>query len=264
MNTICWATRYTSIRWIYAALLLGVGIAITDRAIAHDSIDADDIIYGDATNYPAKSVSAGNPSPWATVPSRWTGSITFGLQQWPALGELDTEPFGEFEETGFNISGSIHRRMRHLARGELLFGGDMGWMIHESNITAPGDWQELVGDIIFLTPSAKWTFGGGRRETRFSLEAGVGLYWTLISEFLSDGGGIGTGTRHYEEYAPGGYVGMSLDVPVRFLGDVWAINVATRVHYADFDDVDAGAFGKNLGSLSGPIASLQLGMTYDW
>jgi hypothetical protein len=51
---------------------------------------------------------------------------------------------------------------------------------------------------------------------------------------------------------------------VKFLGDAWAFNVATRVHYADFGDVDADAFGKNLGSLSGPIASLQLGMTYDW
>lgn len=194
-------------------------------------------------------------------PGYWTGHVALGYQQWNAVGELDTEPLGSFDDGGWNAVGSIGRRWRKAGRGDLLFGIDLGFMMNDSDIVAPGDIGEVAADVFFLTPSVTWSFGG-RRSKRLNLEAGAGLYWAEIKEFWDTGYGAAEGTEHFEEIAPGGYLGISVDFPLPYKEKAWAMSVAARVHYADFGPVQA--FGEDLGDLDGPITTLQVGLTYDW
>ncbi len=246
MNTMSRNSGTKSARWLLAALLLGAGLAMTGRAIAEEAF-TEEMVYGEDT-------------------SRWVTAVTLGFHQWPAAAELDTQPYGEFDENGYNISGSVHRRWRHFGGGELLLGADLGLMTNESNIVAPEDHGEMAIDVFSFTPSLRWSFSGpgrnGHRPTRYNLEAGAGVYWARIAEMVQGEYGPVPNNEHYNNYAPGGYLGLSVDVPLRFLGDNWAFNTAARVHYATFGDVDA--LGRNLGGLDGPITTLQLGMTYDW
>ncbi len=192
---------------------------------------------------------------------RWTANFALGYQHWNAVGELDTEPLGSFDDGGWNAVGSVNRRWREVGRGDLLFGMDLGFMSNDSNIRAPGDIGELAADVFFLTPSMAWSFGG-RRSARLNLEVGAGLYWAEIKEFYNTGYGVAEGTEHFEEIAPGGYFGISIDLPLPVREKAWAMNIAARVHYADFGKVEA--LGRDLGDLDGPISTLQVGVTYDW
>lgn len=191
----------------------------------------------------------------------WTGNFALGYHHWNAVGDLDTEPLGSFDDGGWNAVGSFNRRWREVGRGDLLFGVDLGFMSNDSDIRVPGDIGELAADIFFLTPSMIWSVGG-RRSKRLNFEAGAGLYWAEIKEFWNTGYGAAEGTEHFEEIAPGGYLGISADFPLPVRGEAWAINFAARVHYADFGKVEA--FGRDLGDLDGPITTLQIGLTYDW
>jgi len=191
----------------------------------------------------------------------WTANIALGYQQWNAVGDLDTEPLGSFDDGGWNAVGSLNWRWRKVGPGDLLFGMDLGFMSNDSNIRAPGDFGELAADVFFLTPSVTWSIGG-RREKRLNLEADAGLYWAEIKEFWNTSYGVAEGTEHFEEIAPGGYLGISADFPLPYREKSWAVNVAARVHYADFGKVEA--FGRDLGDLDGPITTLQIGLTYDW
>ena len=188
----------------------------------------------------------------------WTGNISIGYQQWTALADLDTEKFGTFEEGGFNLSASGHGRWKYWNRSTILLGADLGLMINDSNIRAPGDSGTLSADILFITPSIRWTFGKPH-SLRINLESGLGLYWASIREFISTDYGALEGTRHFDEIAPGGYVGTSFDIP---LGKMrrWHMNFGGRVHYADFGTVNV--IGRNSGELDGPIISVQLGFSY--
>lgn len=191
----------------------------------------------------------------------WTANFALGYQRWDAVGDLDTEPLGSFDDGGWNAVGSVHGVWREVGRGDLLFGMDLGFMSNDSDIRAPGDSGQLAADVFFLTPSLTWSIGG-RRSTRLNLEAGGGLYWAEIKEFWNTGYGAAEGTEHFEEIAPGGYLGISADFPLPVREKAWAMNVAARVHYADFGKVEA--LGKDLGDLDGPITTLQIGLTYDW
>ena len=191
----------------------------------------------------------------------WTGNFALGYQRWNAVGDLDTEPLGSFDDGGWNAVGSFNRRWRKAGRGDLLFGMDLGFMSNDSDIRAPGDIGEVAADVFFLTPSVTWSFGG-RRSKRLNLEAGAGLYWAEIKEFWDTGYGVAEGTQHFEEIAPGGYLGISADFPFPYKEKAWAMNLAVRVHYADFGKVEA--FGEDLGDLDGPITTLQVGLTSDW
>jgi hypothetical protein len=191
----------------------------------------------------------------------WTANFAIGYQHWNAVGELDTEPLGTFDEGGWNVVGSVKRRWREVGHSNLLFGMDLGLMSNDSDIRAPGDLGEVAADVWFLTPSITWSVGG-RRSKRLNLEAGAGLYWAEIKEFWNTGYGVAEGTEYFEEIAPGGYLGVSADFPVPYQEKAWAFNIAARVHYADFGKVEA--FGRNLGDLDGPITTLQVGLTYDW
>jgi hypothetical protein len=192
---------------------------------------------------------------------RWTGKFGFGYQHWSAVGDLDTEPLGRFDDAGWNAFGSLERRWRRAGAGDLLFGMDLGFTTNDSNITAPGDIGEVAADVFFLTPSVTWSLGG-RRSARLNLEAGAGLYWAEIKEFWDTGYGAAAGTQHFDEIAPGGYLGISADLPLPSRDKAWAINLGVRVHYADFGKVHA--FGNALGDLDGPITMLQVGLGYDW
>jgi len=193
---------------------------------------------------------------------KWTASLGLGYQHWPAAGDLDTEPFGEFDDGGWHIYGSVHAPWRNLGSGDLRYGLDAGLMSNDSDIRAPGDIGDLAADILYLTPSLKWSFGKSGK-TRLNLEAGAGLYWAEIKEFWNSGYGVQEGTQHFEEIAPGGFLGISADFPITAGRDsTWAINLGARVHYADFGEV--GALGRDLGNLDGPITTVQIGVTYDW
>lgn len=207
------------------------------------------------------------PASWIGVATaddeigRWTGNFALGYQQWNAVGDLNTEPLGSFDDGGWNAVASVSRRWRKSIRGDLLFGMDFGFMSHDSNIVAPGDIGEVAADVFFLTPSVTWSLGG-RRSRRLNLEAGAGLYWAEIKEFWDTGYGAAEGTEHFEQIAPGGYLGVSADFPLPYKDQAWAMNLALRVHYADFGKVHA--FGDDLGDLDGPITTVQVGLTYDW
>jgi hypothetical protein len=193
--------------------------------------------------------------------ARWTANFALGYQQWNAVGDLDTQPLGSFDDGGWNAVGSVNRRWREVGRGDLSFGMDLGFMSNDSNIRAPGDIGELAADVFFLTPSMTLSFGG-RRSARLNLEVGAGLYWAEIKEFYNTDYGAAEGTEHFEQIAPGGYFGISADLPLPVREKAWAMNIGARVHYADFGKVEA--LGRDLGDLDGPISTLQVGLTYDW
>lgn len=187
-------------------------------------------------------------------------NASLGYQQWPALRDLDTQPFGTFDDGGFNISASAHIPWRNAGRSDLLLGADLGLMSHESSITAPGDFGDLTATVFYLAPSLRWSLRQSRR-LRINLEAGAGAYRADLREFIDTDFGSLEGTRHFNAWAPGGFVGVGFDVPVGQTGR-WSINTGARVHYADFGNVDA--YGADLGRLDGPITTLQLGVSYDW
>lgn len=204
---------------------------------------------------------AGTAQADAPAPARKsTASFLLGAQKWPALHDLDTHPYGTFDKTGWNLAASAHVPVGRGARGEWLVGMDLGLIDHESSITAPGDIGELSADILFLTPSLRWAFRE-RRRVRVNLEAGAGMYLVAIREFIQLDYDFVEGTRHFEQWAPGGFIGISFDVPVGRTRR-WSINTGARMHYVDFGNV--GALGTDLGRLDGPITTLQLGMSYDW
>lgn len=186
--------------------------------------------------------------------------VSLGVQQWPALHDLDTQPYGAFEETGLNLSLGIHVPWKKYPRSEWLLGMDLGLMNHESSVTAPGDWGELSADVLYLAPSVRWSWTKPRR-VRMNLETGIGMYQVSLREFIEIGYDFVEGTRHFEEWAAGGFIGASFDLPVGRTGR-WSINTGARVHFVDFGNVDA--YRTELGRLDGPITTLQLGLTYDW
>ena len=187
-------------------------------------------------------------------------NVSIGLQQWSALGDLDAQPFGTYDTDGMNLSGSAHVPWRRLGRGELLAGMDLGLMVHESDITAPGDIGTIDTDVWYFVPSLRWSLRTSKR-VRWNVEAGAGAYRAEMSEWIESGWDIIEGTRHWKAWAPGGFVGASVDLDAGRPGR-WSVNSGVRMHYADFGNVDA--FGTNVGALDGPIFAWQLGFTYDW
>jgi len=197
----------------------------------------------------------------STWPSRAMAfNVTLGVQQWPALSDLRTQPYGTFDDIGLNLSASAHVMWKQTAHSDLMLGLDLGLMGHESDITPPGDFGDLSASVLYLAPSLRWSYRD-MRFMRLNLEAGVGVYGAEIKEFINTDFGSLEGTEHFEKWAPGGYVGISFDVPVGRSGR-WSINTGARVHYADFGSV--GAFGRDLGTLDGPITTWQLGMNRDF
>lgn len=187
-------------------------------------------------------------------------NVTLGAQTWPAAAELNTQPLGTFDEVGLNLAAAVHIPWQTGKHGELLAGLELGLMSHESNIRAPGDIGDVSANVIYLAPSLRWSF----REMRFmrvNLDAGAGAYVAEIKEFVQTSFGVAEGTEHFEEWAPGGFVGISFDIPVGRTGR-WSINTGARMHLVDFGGVVA--FGADLGRLNGPITTLQLGVSYDW
>ena len=190
--------------------------------------------------------------------STLVANVSVGYQRWTALSDLDTEEFGSFEEEGFNVSVSGHGRWKRWGHSTLLLGADLGLMSHDSNIRAPGDIGKLSADVLFLTPSIRLAFGKPR-SLHLNLEAGLGLYWADIKEFVGTSYGVVEGRQHFDEIAPGAYVGASIDIPIGKKRR-WHVNLGGRVHYADFGTVNA--LGVNMGRLDGPITSAQLGFSY--
>ena len=248
MNTLIWiniiSTHLTLARCLCLSALAALGVLGANPLFAEDGLDD---FYKLEENK-----DAADPAP------RWYFNFGLGYQQWSALGDLNAGELGSFDDTGWNLNGAVHRRWRDLGGGELLLGGDLGWMSFESNITAPGDLGQLDADVYYLTPSVKWAFED-RKQRRYNLEAGAGLYWAEIKEFYSFGYTLQPGTSHWDDTAPGGYVGVSADWPVGDTGR-WAVNTALRAHFVDFGQVEA--LGTELGSLDGAITTLQVGFTF--
>lgn len=193
-------------------------------------------------------------------PTQLLLNVTLGFQQWPALADLSTQPFGTFEEDGLNVNGAAHIPWTHRNRSTFWLGFDIGIMSHESNITAPCDIGQVDTTVFYLAPSLRWSFRPSRKW-RINLEAGAGAYRVDMREFIEIGYQFVEGTRHFDAWAPGGFVGFSVDVPFGRTRR-WSLNSGARVHYADFGTVDA--FGLSAGNLDGPITSFQLGFSYDW
>lgn len=187
-------------------------------------------------------------------------NVSLGMQVWSALDDLDTEPLGRFDDSGLNLAVSAHLPWRRVARGDLLAGLDVGAMAHESDITAPGDIGSVDTILWYFAPSLRWARRTSKR-LRWNLEVGAGAYRAEMREFIELGYDFIQGTRHWNGWAAGGFVGASVDVDVGRPGH-WSVNTGLRLHHADFGDVEA--FGANLGALDGPITTWQLGLTYDW
>ncbi len=187
-------------------------------------------------------------------------SVSLGFQRWPALHDLDAHPFGDFDEDGLNLAAGLHIPWPKRGDSELLLGFDLGLMVHESDIVAPGDYGTIDTDVLYIAPSLRWKFRPSRR-LQMNLEAGVGAYHAEMREWIEIGYDFIEGTRHFSSWAPGGFVGLGFDIPVGRTGR-WSLSTGARVHLADFGNVEA--FGRDIGRLNGPITALQLGMTYDW
>jgi hypothetical protein len=187
-------------------------------------------------------------------------NLSLGFQQWPALHGLEAETFGAFDEHGLNLAGGLHWPWSTRGGSALLVGFDLGAMLHESDIVAPGDYGTIDTNVFYIAPSLRWSFHRSRR-LNVSLEAGVGAYHAEMREWIELRYDFIEGTRHFASWAPGGFVGLGMQVPVG-RRDRWSISTGARVHLADFGNVEA--FGRDIGRLDGPITTFQLGMNYEW
>ena len=197
---------------------------------------------------------------WVTT-HRGRYEIAIGGHIWPGLTDLVAAGGGEFDEAGFNVNLAAHWPVRRLSGSELLAGVDLGIMTNDSNIRFIS--EPLSARNAYLVPSLKWMFGHGHR---YSLDAGLGYYIQDVAEVLVEYP-LYAETVLWEEAAPGGYIGGTLDFrggdPAKSRG----LMVSLKVHFVDFGTVrDEGrlppTLGQNAGDLAGPIYMAQVG--YRW
>lgn len=180
----------------------------------------------------------------------WLWSISGGLVGWGNLGDIESQSGGGFDDLGFGVELSGHKRVAKWGKADVLVGVDLGFFTIDSDIR--GIYNDLAQRGLYLTPSVK--LGFGERNQNF-LEAGAGWYNTDFAE-------INCFAVYYyceELDAPfdANTVGAYLGFRAR-LGKVAFISV--RAHQVDFGQVSG--IDTVATSLTGPFYSLFVGASF--
>jgi hypothetical protein len=189
--------------------------------------------------------------------NRYQARLMLGVTHWNGLSDIDTGGNGSFDEYGFNLEFSVHGRVTEVFGRDLLVGADLGLWSHESDVFAVQ--EDLTVRGLYLTPSLRLVFGSPR-STRVNLETGAGLYMVDFTEIIDSGYYYVEGEEKFDSSALGGYVGVSADIPVNMWGTELDVSVATKVHFADFGEVEG--LGPEPTNLNGPIFMLQAGVAF--
>ncbi len=188
--------------------------------------------------------------------SPWEWAFGIGAMSWSDLGDVQSTIGGDFDNYGFALDMSLHRRVE-VGDATLLIGGDLGFFSTESDI--PGIFEDLVQRGVYVTPSMRLRFGDSNRSY-LDLEAGAGWYNTDFAEIDCDnygtilGGPVCTEINDpFDSNAFGGYVG------VRTGFSKW-LTVGLRAHFADFGQVSG--LPTISGELEGPVYALMIGARF--
>ena len=188
--------------------------------------------------------------------SPWEWAFGIGAMSWSDLGDVQSTLGGNFDDIGFGLDMSVHRKV-DVGDATLLLGADLGFFSTDSKI--PGIYEDLIQRGVYLTPSARLRFGNSGRG-HIDLEAGAGWYNTDFAELdCTDynvvlGGPVCTEINDpFDSNAFGGYVG------IRGGFNKW-FTAGFRAHFADFGEVTG--LPTVTGELGGPFYTLMFGARF--
>ncbi len=228
---------------------------MNDRTIARKGLTPSrrSLLVGLAACFMAGTVHA---ETLEKLESPWEWGFALGATSWSDLGDVQSSLGGDFDEYGFALDMSVHRKV-DVGDATLLLGADLGFFSTDSRI--PGIFEDLIQRGVYLTPSMRLRFGESGRG-HFDLEAGAGWYNTDFAELDCNdynpalGGPVCTEINDpFDSNAFGGYVG------VRGGFNKW-FTAGFRAHFADFGEV-TGLPTVN-GDLSGPVYTLMFGARF--
>ena len=186
----------------------------------------------------------------------WEWAFGLGVMSWSDLGDVQSSLGGDFDDIGFALDMSVHRKV-DLGDTTLLLGADLGFFSTDSKI--PGIFEDLIQRGVYLTPSARLRFGESGRG-HIDLEAGAGWYNTDFAELDCDnynvvlGGPVCTEINDpFDSNTFGGYVG------IRGGFNKW-FTAGFRAHFADFGEVTG--LPTVSGDLGGPVYTLMFGARF--
>ena len=196
----------------------------------------------------------------ADVPEKsqgaWEWAFGLGVTSWSDLGDVQSSLGGSFDDVGFALDMSVHRRIE-AGDATLLLGADLGFFSTDSGI--PGIFEDLVQRGVYLTPSVRLRFGESARG-HLDLEAGAGWYNTDFAEVDCEnqgtiiGGPVCTDINEpFDANAFGSYIGVRGGFNKYFTAGL-------RVHFADFGEVTG--LPTVSGDLGGPVVTLMFGARF--
>lgn len=177
-------------------------------------------------------------------------TATIGAMNWSDLSDLDPAGSGDFNDTGFAIGMSVHRKIGHWGSADVLAGGDLGFFSTDSNIEGISDDYSQRG--LYLTPSLKFRFGNPN-ALYYTVQLGAGWYEVDIAELDCDSFGCPEISEPFNADEFGGFIGIGAG-----LGNGLIIGI--QAHFADFGEVSG--LGTDAGELGGPFYMLNIG--YAW
>lgn len=192
------------------------------------------------------------------TPDRGRVGISLGLGLWPDVGDLRPFLGGSFDDAGAAVDLAFHWPVARLGAATVLAGGNVGGVFHDSSVRGVQEGEDLQASAVYLVPSLKLAFGepGGRQ---FYVDAGVGYYGAAIDEQEDDCFFSCDIYEYYDDEALGGFLGVSLDMPLGARTSGFYVTADVRAHFVDFDnpvELDSDS------SLGGPIYTLQVGLAW--
>lgn len=189
---------------------------------------------------------------------RW--EVWLGISSWPALGELQPEAGGDFDELGFGLGGALHWPVAQYENSELMLGFDASIDAIDSSI--PGIYDNQLERHMYLGSSVKWLLGESRN---FSVDAGIGYHLVNIVQINTNIFLDSVEHEIWEKSAPGAFIGASWDIAAARPGRRRGLSLGLKVHFADLgivrdEDIPfAPILGTNAGTLDGPLYIFQVG-----
>ena len=179
--------------------------------------------------------AASNPEP--PEPGNWTWTTSIGAKR-------------SFDGLAVQLEFSGYKHVSNWGSGNVLVGADLGvFGTERGNSEIDDSRYDQLGT--YLTPTVKLRFGD-RWKANFSLETGVGWYYTNISDNECGLPCFPYGET-YSRTEFGGYLGIGAG----FGG--WFI-MGLKVHFADFGEITT--LDSIPVDLTGPIYTFTLGVAF--
>ena len=184
------------------------------------------------------------------VIENWHFGFGLGLSAWGDLADLEDSNGDSFNDVGFVIDMSAHRRVGSGMDRELLFGVDIGGYSTESDIE--GLFEDYTQRLIYVTPSVRYRLS---KRHRIFGELGAGWYDVDFAEVdCSSGAFLCTDlVVPFDASTLGGFVGLRAYPHPN-------VYVNLRAHFADFGTVTGTDIAEE--KLGGTAITLVAGMSF--